>query len=71
MSLDDVKLPSHRTCPNCLLPAVMTNFRPDPGFDPGMREYHCPSCGYEWYHVPKKHIAIENIQLTFATKEKP
>lgn len=46
-------LPIKRHCPNCLGQATMTAWRPQPGFNPSMREYHCQKCHYEWYHIPK------------------
>ncbi|GAH78578.1 unnamed protein product [marine sediment metagenome] len=51
-SFDD-NLPKVRRCPNCLGPAKMTAWRPEPGLNPITREYRCSICHYEWYHTTK------------------
>jgi len=42
----------------------MTDFRPQPGLDPAMREYKCSSCKHEWYHIPKTSNRVEPSEET-------
>lgn len=60
MSAYEYILPLHRDCPNCGFTATMTDFRPDPGYDPRMREYECTICHYTWFYIQ------HNVTLRYA-----
>lgn len=40
-----------KTCPDCLADANLTDWKPAAGYDPYMRQYHCPKCGNQFYII--------------------
>ena len=43
------KITQRKPCPECQKDAELTNWVAQSGFDPRMRQYHCPNCGNEFY----------------------
>ena len=40
-----------KTCPDCLVDAHLTGWKPPAGYDPKIRQYSCPYCGNEFYVI--------------------
>lgn len=55
-----VTITPQKTCPECLKPANLTNWKAPSGYDPAMRQYACADCGYEFYVIggPKTHALV-------------
>ncbi len=52
--------PSTVRCRTCQDRAGLTNWLPPKGYDPNIREYHCPYCGKETYRrgIPKQEAQL-------------
>lgn len=49
-------------CPDCRTKMELTDWSPQPGIDPQMRQFRCPLCGETAYKVPKEAETLEEVK---------
>lgn len=70
MSLKSETRPTQTiACPHCPHLASMTTWRPQAGYDRGIRQYRCPYCGRELYLIFVDLVTLAEVDKVVAAKE--